>query len=184
MKDKELGLKNVKTEQMFDLPLSEDGSVRIRGYIDVEFQIGTLSRAIGCFEHKTCSSISLGKVDTNIQLSVYLWALRQKYPKAKRFIAYRNYLRKQMPGPRVKAALFAREAIERTDDEIDQWAVDMYHTALDMLDAAIYPNPTDDCSWDCDFQTPCLLRGNNEDMEHVLSTTYRMKENRHGEEKA
>jgi hypothetical protein len=180
-KDRELKLKNIETEKFFELPLVEDGSILVRGYLDVCFQIGSLKKTMGCFEHKTAASIRRGAVDTNIQLSIYLWALRWLYPNAKRYISFRNTLRKQMPGPRVTAPLFDREPIERTDDEIDQWAIDVSRAARDMLDAAIYPNPMDACDWDCDYRLPCVMRGGDPaDFQHVIDTNFKVKESRRG----
>lgn len=179
-RDKDLGIANVRSEEWFDLPLDAKGTIRVRGKIDVVFDIAKLKKTMGCFEHKTASQIKMDMVDLNLQLSVYLWALRVKYPKMKRYLAYRNVLRKQMPGPRVRAALFAREGIERMDDEIDQWVIDTQRAAGDMLDAAIYPSPMDSCSWSCDYQIPCLMRGKPDDLREVLERDYKPKESRHG----
>jgi len=174
-RDRELGIRTVKTEQWFELPLTDDGLIIVRGFIDGVFKLHSLKRTMGCFEHKFKSQIRMGTLDINLQLSVYLWALRRLYPKFKRYIGYFQILKKKIPGPRSKADLFAREPIERMDEEIDQWALDTERACLDMLDAAIYPNPSDSCSWMCDYETPCLLRGRPEDLEHIFKTQYKKK---------
>lgn len=179
-RDKKLGITNIRSEEWFDLPLNKKGTIRVRGKIDVVFDITTLKKTMGCFEHKTAKQIKLDMVDLNLQLSVYLWALRVRYPKMKRYQAYRNVLRKQMPTARVRAALFAREGIERMDDEIDQWVIDTQRIAGDMLDAAIYPSPQDSCGWSCDYQIPCLMRGRPDDLQEVLERDYKTKESYHG----
>jgi CRISPR/Cas system-associated exonuclease Cas4 (RecB family) len=176
--DLESGVDVCTPEVEFDLPLIPDGSIRVRGRIDNVFEPTNLKKTMACMEFKSKKQIDTSGVDLLLQLSVYLWALRQLYPKRKRYIAHYTILRKQMPGPRVKADLFHRESVERTDEEIDQWALDTARAALDMLDAAIYPNPMDACSWDCDFKMPCMLRGRPEDLKHVLTTEYKMKEAR------
>ncbi len=177
--DREIGLEFCEPEKWFEFPLVEgDRSMLVRGKIDNVFYPRKFKRTVACQETKTKGQIRVDTVDMNIQLSVYLWALRQMYPSMKRYIAYYTILRKQMPGPRVKADLFHREHVERTDDEIDQWAVDTRRAALDMLDGAIYPNPMDSCSWDCDFTNPCMLRGRPDDLTHVLTTMYKEKERR------
>lgn len=173
--DRALGIRECVTEQYFELPLTDDGRIRVRGFIDNVFPSAQLKKTIGCSEFKTKGQIRTNDVETNLQLSVYLWALRRLYPKAKRYTAHYTILRKQMPGPRVTADLFHRETVERTDEEIEQWAIDTERAALDMFDAALYPNPNENCSWDCDFKIPCLLRGNAADLRHVLSTQYRQK---------
>lgn len=175
-RDAAMNLENIRSELWFELPLKEDRSILVRGFIDAAFRLRALRRTVGCFEHKTKSKINIDVVDLNLQLSVYLWALRLLYPKARRFIAYYNVLRKQMPGPRVKADLFARESIERTSEEIDQWVEDTRNIVRDMLDPAIYPNPMDSCSWDCDFQVPCMMRGRSEDLRTVLTRDYVRKD--------
>jgi len=176
--DKDLVPNNIRTELKFDLPLDEKGRIRVHGYIDVDFDHGRLRRTAGMMEHKTAGQFRSSMLELNLQLSVYLWALRMIKPKARRYIAYRNTLRKQMPGPRVRAALFQREEVERMDDEIDQWRQDTARAAMDMVDAAIYPTPADDCAYLCDFQTPCMMRGRREDLEFVLTHDYASRDNR------
>lgn len=175
-RDKTIGITRIQPELWFEEPLNEDGSIIVRGKIDAAFPVGSLKKTMGCFEHKTKAQIKLDVVDMNLQLSVYLWALRQKFPKARRYIAYYNVLRKQMPGPRVKADLFARESVERTSDEIQQWVIDTERAVLDMVDAAIYPNPMDACSWDCDYQVPCMMRGRAKDLAYVMKRDFVPKE--------
>jgi hypothetical protein len=173
-RDREIRLANPQTELFFDLPLTADESIRVIGYIDVVFEPQYLKHTIGCFENKFKAKIDMSVIDMNQQLSVYLWAMRRLFPDKKRYVAWYQIHRKQMPGPRVKADLFAREPIERTQDEIHQWEMDTQRMALEMLDAAIYPNPMSDCSWDCDYQVPCLLRG-TPDLEGVLTSQYKKK---------
>lgn len=175
-RDKELGIDEVKPEMWFEEPLTEDRSILIRGKIDGVFMVDSLVDTVGAFEHKFKGQIKIDIVDLNLQLSVYLWAMRKKFPEAKNYIAYYNVLRKQIPGPRVRADLFAREPVERTGDEIDQWAIDTQRAALDMVDAAVYPNPMDSCSWDCDYQIACILRGRPKDLKHVFKTQYKSKD--------
>lgn len=174
-RDRELKLSKPQSELFFNEPLTEDGTIRVIGYIDLVFEARYLNGTIGSLESKFKGQIRMGGIDQNIQLSLYLWALSRIYPDAKRYIAWYQVLRKQMPGPRVKADLFARESVERTVDEVKQWELDTQRAALDMLDAAIYPNPNDNCSWDCDYQTPCLLRG-TQDLEGVLKTQFKTRD--------
>lgn len=172
--DLEIGLRECTPERWYELPLAE-GRIIVRGKIDLVFEPRTLKRTMALNEYKTKAQIRVDMVDLNLQISVYLWALRQLFPKHRRYIAYYNVLRKQMPGPRVKADLFHREAVERTDDEIDQWTKDTERAALDMVGAAIYPNPMDSCAWDCDYQGPCLMRGRPSDLKDLLKREFRPK---------
>jgi hypothetical protein len=174
--DVEIGLGESFPEEWFELPLTEDGSILVRGKIDNRFFPAKLKKTVACQETKTAKSFRDKGLDTLLQLSVYLWALRVKFPKMKRYQAYYTELRKQLPTERVKAPLFQRQCVERTDEEIDIWIADTRRIALDMLNAAIYPNPNENCKWDCDFQDPCMMRGNADDLQHVLRTQYKKKE--------
>jgi hypothetical protein len=170
--DTAIGLTACAPEEWFDLPLVPDASIRVRGKLDNRFFPGAYRKTVAIIESKFKSQIRYDDVENRLQLSVYLWALRQKYPKMRRFIAYPQILRKQMPGPRVKAALFWRDQVERDIDEVDQWAVDARNAAYDMLDGAVYANPMDSCSFMCDFKLPCLLRGDKSSLLHVLKSEY------------
>lgn len=171
--DKAIGKIDVFPEEEFDLPLVKDGSIRIRGKIDCRWQQSKYVMAMD--ETKTAKQFRDKGLDTLLQLSVYLWAMRVKFPKMKRYKAYYTEMRKQLPTERVRAPLFQRQEVERTGEEIDQWVLDIQRTALDMVDPAIYPNPNANCSWDCDFQIPCMQRG-TPDLEHILDTGYQIKE--------
>jgi hypothetical protein len=175
-KDPEVGLFVAQPELKFDLPLTSSGTIRVRGRIDVAFKPTTLKHTMGFLESKTAGQFKTDVIERNLQLSVYFWAMRMLNPKAKRFIGYYQQLRKQMPTSRVRAPLFVREDVERSASEIDQWVIDTQRVAQDMLDASIYPNPMDSCSWGCDYTGPCLLRGEAKDLQHVLNTEYQPKE--------
>lgn len=173
-----IGLETCVPEMAFTLPLTASKLIWIRGKIDTTFRAVNERKVYGCLETKSKSRVQLDIVDTNFQLSTYLWAMRQLQPKMRRYVAYYQILRKQMPTARVRSDLFYREAVERTDDEIMQWALDVEQIAMEMLNPPVYPSPQDSCSWECDFKMPCLLRGAPEDVQHVLSTEYKLKERR------
>lgn len=177
--DAAIGLDTCIPEMEFDLPLVPDGSIRVRGKIDGVFESTTMRHTVGMLESKFLKDIKINDLDNRIQLSLYLWALRQLYPKHKRFISYYQVLRKQAPTPRVRTALFHREPIERTDEEIAQFVTDVGITAMDMLGGAVYPNPMDTCQWSCDFLVPCLQRGSPADLKYILKTGYAVRTDTH-----
>lgn len=176
--DASIGLAECFPEEWFELPLVKDRSIIVRGRIDNRFFPTNKKKTVACQELKTAGQFRDKGLDTLLQLSLYLWALRVQYPKHKRYIAYYTEMRKQLPSARVKAPLFQRQDVERTDAEIDIWIADTQRAALDMLNAAIYPNANANCSWDCDFQIPCALRGSPDDLKHVLTTGFKQKEKR------
>lgn len=166
------GMTKVIPEKMFQLPLDDAKTIIVRGRIDTIFTAGKL---VGGHEHKFKGQIRIDQVDLNIQLSVYLWALRQLYPGYDRYQMNYNVLRKQMPTPRVKAPLFHRELVERTDDDIEVWRQDAINTVQDMIDGGIYANPMDSCGWDCDFTKLCLLRGDKKTFASLMKSEYQKK---------
>jgi hypothetical protein len=182
--DRAIGKRDVYPEWEFCLPILEDKSVLIRGKVDELFLPTVYKGVLAMDETKTKNSIDFDMLDLNNQMTTYLWAMftaATEYPELlpaplrkrfKRFIAWRTVLRRQMPGPRVKAPLFGREMVERNEDEIALWVKDTRRTITDMLDAAIYPNKTDHCRWDCDFYNLCILRSDPAALKDVIESEY------------
>jgi hypothetical protein len=185
MSDKSIGKRRVFPEWFWTLPLNADRSIWIRGKIDELFEPTIYKRVLAMDETKTKNYISFDMMDMDAQLTTYLWAMWKasttdacplpkplRHRRYDRFIAYRTVLRRQMPGPRVKAALFAREPIERTPDELKMWERDTLRVVHDMLDAAIYPTRRESCRYECDFYELCLARGNKHDLKAMIKEQY------------
>lgn len=178
--DKDIGLKKAKVfpEEWFEVPLVKDGSILVRGRFDARFQPTTDKGQMALLETKTRGQFRDEYLEQTLQLTVYLFAMRQKFPGYERYTVYFQRMRKQMPTARVTAPLFDRQEIDRDESQLDQWAIDASHAAQDMLDGSIYPNPMDSCNWMCEFKGPCLLRGNSSDLKHVLKTQFKLREKR------
>lgn len=175
--DSAIGKGEVFPEDQFVLPLSKDRSILVRGKIDERFEPTIYKKTLAMDETKTKNTIGFDMLDLNYQLTTYLWAMSMKYPGYRRYQAYRTVMRRQMPGPRVKAALFGRsDAIERSPEELDIWLTDIQRVVADMLDAAIYPNMTDSCKWGCDFYNLCLVRADKRDLKHVIKSEFTTKD--------
>lgn len=181
--DRNIGKRNVIPEWQFVLPLVKDRSILIRGKIDEMFEPRIYKKVLALDETKTKNSISFDMMDMDAQLTTYLWSMWKAssmgiLPKPftdrryTRFIAWRTVLRRQMPGPRVKAPLFARESIERTPEELTMWEKDTLRIVYDMLDAAIYPTRRESCRYDCDFYELCLARGNKHDLKEIIKEQF------------
>lgn len=181
--DAVLKLRQRRPEHPFVIPLDKKKTIYVRGKMDLLFEPRAYNKTLAFLESKFRGQIRMDNVEQKIQLTVYLWAMMTEFPKYKRYISYPQVLRKQMPGPRVKADLFHRTEIERTLPEINQWVLDTQRSALDMIDGAIYPNPMDSCDWACDFQKPCLLRGDKETLKYVLEDNYQRRKWKDGETK-
>lgn len=49
-------------------------------------------------------------------------------------------------------------------------------------DTVMYPNPTRDCAWDCDFRSVCLMMDEGDDWEEYIEQNYKRKEEHHSDE--
>lgn len=177
--DRNIGKRTVWPEWQWVLPLKKDRSILIRGRIDELFEPTIYKGVLAMDETKTKTGISFDMMDMDAQLTTYLWAMWKKHDhlhKYRRYIAWRTVLRRQMPGPRVKAALFGRESIERSPDELRMWEKDTLRVVHDMMDAAIYPTRNESCKWNCDFYQLCLARGNTADMKSIIEEQFTIKE--------
>jgi hypothetical protein len=173
--DAAIGLRECFPEMEWQHALTPDKSILVRGRFDNPFKPAVYKRAMSCSESKTRSSFRDENLEMAIQLTVYCWAMREQWPKMKRYSIWFERSRKQMPGPRVKAALHDRVEIVRSDEEIEQWKIDTGNVVMDMLGAAIYPSPMDSCNYSCDYKGPCALRGHAAELKHVLRTQYEPK---------
>lgn len=63
-----------------------------------------------------------------------------------------------------------RDFVERNEHQIQAEGAKILMEAAEMIDpnAALYPSPTSDCSWDCDFLVPCLALDDGGDWEQEI----------------
>lgn len=78
-------------------------------------------------------------------------------------------------------AMIRRDWEFRNDHQIEAEGAKILLETMDMAnkDLALYPNPTRDCSWDCDFKMACVMMDDGSDWEYELkhSTISRSDEN-------
>ncbi len=67
-----------------------------------------------------------------------------------------------------------RDRVTRTPEEVESFEEQLKMLAEEYFDKeiAIYPNPTNDCSWDCDFKVVCDVMQNKGDHEDVLRALF------------
>ena len=71
---------------------------------------------------------------------------------------------------------FERVAVKRNQHEIAMAGRMVLMEGIDMLNAPyIYPNPTWDCGWKCDFKQLCLATNRNDDVAYLKTTLYRTR---------
>lgn len=73
----------------------------------------------------------------------------------------------------ITTRFFKRQKIRRSPAEVRSMGRDIFYEAVDMVNAqAFYPNPTRDCSWDCDFYEVCVGINNEEDVQWQLDSLF------------
>jgi len=72
---------------------------------------------------------------------------------------------------------FYRETIRRNTHELELEKRRTFLNAQEMADPNlnIYPNPTWDCVWDCDFRDLCLAMNEGGDVEFLLRENYQLR---------
>lgn len=69
---------------------------------------------------------------------------------------------------------FTRAKVHRNKHEIDMAGRMLRMEAIDMLNAPyIYPNPTRDCKWKCDYMPLCIAMNRNDDVAFMINSMYR-----------
>jgi len=73
---------------------------------------------------------------------------------------------------------FARIPIYRTQSEVDNLAINLWYTALEMVrpSTPIYPAPSWAACNFCRFRAPCVVMNAGGDVESVLASEYRQRE--------
>lgn len=75
---------------------------------------------------------------------------------------------------------FVRERVRRNQYEIKNQGLRIYHEYVDMNrpDLVLYPNPTKDCAWDCDFRSVCMAMEDGSDPGYLLSSMFKRREDK------
>lgn len=174
--DPVIGLRECFPEEKFCVPLDDKKTIWLRGRLDMRFKPHGEKHTMAMQEGKMRTNISFNPFEVSGQIMSYLYSMRVDHPGYKRYKAYPTVSRRQMPGPRVRAALFGREMFEKSDEEIEIWRQDTILTCYDMLDAAIYPNKMDSCFFACDFKNLCDMRGDPKDLKALIKTEFHVKQ--------
>lgn len=62
-----------------------------------------------------------------------------------------------------------RDFVYRNGEELRQFEINAGHQILEMLNSPFfYPNPTKDCSWECNFRSVCMAMNDGSDWEQML----------------
>lgn len=179
----------IATEQLVRAPSPVEG-VELIGKLDLLFRrIST--GVVGFLDFKTVGDLQSPLKTLGMDEQFRMYALMQRLIAAHdthnhvRSQLYRM-LKKSKRTARAKPPFFAEYEVYISDAELRAMWDRLYGEITDILeferriDAAphqhrmlAYPNPTNDCSWDCDFHGVCpLFDDDHADPEHVLAMTY------------
>lgn len=147
-------------------------------------------------DHKTVddfSRVALLKQDTQMKhyhLMEFLKLLEEGVPpeeavEVRTGGAYYNMLRKVKRTGRAKPPFYMREYVGHNMDDLRSYFFHVWAVAAEIIEAELaldagqdhhlvaYPNPTRDCSWDCDFQAVCPMFDDGSDAEGMVEMIYR-----------
>ena len=138
-------------------------------------------------DHKNLASQhSPAQLDLDDQLTGYAWLYYEATGKALTNVAY-NVLLKKGPltksGKPTESKLFVRDITFRSDAQLHQFEVyleqewrDMRRVALNPIQA--YPNPSQFNCGGCPVRAICVGMMNEEDVESIIQTNFRVGEER------
>ena len=80
-----------------------------------------------------------------------------------------------------RTAFFERVKVHRNSHEIAMAGRMLLLEGIDMLNQPyIYPNPTRDCKWKCDYKDLCLAMNRNDDVDYLKKTLFHSRETEAG----
>jgi hypothetical protein len=119
------------------------------------------------------------------QMLMYEWLLQQRYPDTRIDGAIYNMLRKSKRTARAKPPFYERFEVRHSQQEIESFRIRLIGELQDILETrrlldegadhrlVVYPTPTRNCSWDCDFFAVCNLIDRPQDKpENLLRSLY------------
>lgn len=173
----------VAVEKQIELPLGRfgDHDVVLTGRID-RVLLDTFSGDHIVDDYKTVANFDKGQefwIDD--QLLTYAWMLRETDGLTVR-TGRHTMLRKVGRSARAKPPFYAREDVYINDAMIEAAAAHTHDIVRDMVTAleneSLYPNPTRDCSWDCDALPVCSMFDDGSDAEAMIQQVYVRRESK------
>lgn len=133
-------------------------------------------------EHKTFTQFNGSQLDRDQQFVAEQWVAQQWLDKPIAGVIY-NGLRKQLPGPRVKLALFERQYIYINKHQVRHFLNRVFHVGMMITAAyrdklAMYPEPSYMRCQRCPFREPCTAYVKGDDYQYILDTLFEEKPKR------
>ncbi len=178
--------KVIATEQTIKRPLRDSNGDKTGAYVNCRVDAiveDEQTSKLYVMEHKTFTQFTLGQLFRDHQFVCEAWLANSM---AKKLTGRRvsgviyNGLRKQVPGPKVKLALFERHTIYVNRSQIEVFKTRAYNTWVQMNDPnlAIYPEPQTigiRCNM-CSFKEACLEYMRGGEYQYILDNLFVEKE--------
>lgn len=127
-------------------------------------------------EHKSFSRFSLGDIEIDPQFTAQIWvgrSLVDELDLGEEIVGTLwNGMRKQLPGPKVKLALFERHRIYRNEAQINSFLLAAYHMWKDSKKWVIFPQPSARKCSGCDYKEPCTAFQRGDDYMFLLQNSF------------
>ena len=130
---------------------------------------------------KSVSNFSQTPMPTDFQLRTYCWGVWKTYGEVPVGAGHRMAKRVLRTGT-AKPPFFMYAPIHIDQMILEKHEQVLTHRALAILEArsygldaehpALYPNPTKDCSWDCDFKSLCPMVDEGDDWQDVMALNF------------
>jgi len=105
-------------------------------------------------------------VDTTYE--IYLQAIKNNHLNPEDYADILEFLRNKPDG------FYRREAVARTKYELEHFAENLVPEAkaMNSKNTPLYPSPTRDCSWDCQYRDLCLCETTGGDLDSLIESLY------------
>lgn len=183
----DIGEETIFVEKQFEVPIGRimGDDIVITGRVDRGVR-DRLSGEIIFEDTKTVQSLDQFGVQLAVDDQGQLYCTLGAKDLAQRVNRFRhNMLRKVKRGPRSEPPYYGRHEVRFTEEQLNNAWVHTTVVLEGMVDAlqrleqqeyyhhsAVYPNPTKDCSWDCDFLPICPMMDNGSDWKGAVNGLY------------
>jgi RecB family exonuclease len=184
----DVGERTLFVERQFEVPIGKilGDEVVITGRVDRGVQ-DTLSGEIIFEDTKTVQSLDQVGFQLDVDDQGQLYCTLGSKELGQRVNRFRhNMLRKVKRGPRSEPPYYGRHEVRFTEEQLNNaWThtavvLERMVRALQLIDEnelafhhrVAYPNPTKDCTWDCDFLAICPMMDRGEDWHGAISGLY------------
>jgi len=169
------------------LAVEKEWEVRIAGYDITVYGMmdaALFDPAVGLVirDNKTVATFGQTPMDVDFQLLTYAWAfwrMTGEVPKRAEHLMFKRVKyggTAKPPFVQQYQIRITKLMLEKHEQHILQRCLEMQgHATLSVTNPWLWPNPTKDCSWDCDFKIVCPMVDDGSDYQDVLDEDFTLK---------